>query len=113
MRAEGFDLAVQLQGAGCHSNPFVCRLGARVTAGSQAPDAPSLDRTVPYTGHQHEIYRFLEVVGLVGAAPVTLEPRLQVTAHDRAAAAAALAEDDRVGFDGWRRAGRPAHPGRP
>src|SRR5215218_8022009 len=113
MRAERFDLAVQLQGGGCHSNPFVCRLGARVTAGSQAPDAPSLDRTVPYTGHQHEIYRFLEVVGLVGAAPVTLEPRLQVTAHDRAAAAAALAEDDRVGFDGRRRAGRPAHPGRP
>jgi len=96
MRAERFDLAVQLQGGGRHSNPFVDRLGARVTAGSQAPDAPPLDRTVPYTGDQHEIHRFLEVAGLVGAAPVTLEPRLQVTAADRAEAAAALApEDDR------------------
>jgi hypothetical protein len=91
MRAERFDLAVQLQGGGGHSNPFVSRLGARVTAGSRAPDAPPLDRTVPYTPHQHEIHRFLEVVGLVGAAPVTLEPRLAVTAADRAEAAAALA----------------------
>ena len=95
MRTEQFDLAVQFQGGGRHSNPFVGRLGARVTAGSQAPDAPPLDRIVPYTGHQHEIHRFLEVAGLVGATPVTLEPRLQVTAADRAEAAAALAEDDR------------------
>ena len=50
---------------------------------------------MPYTGHQHEIHRFLEVAGLVGATLVTLEPRLQVTAADRAEAAAALAEDDR------------------
>jgi ADP-heptose:LPS heptosyltransferase len=95
MRAERFDLAVQLQGGGRHSNPFVRRLGARVTAGSRAPDAPPLDRTVPYTRDQHEIHRFLEVAALVGAAPVTLEPRLQVTAADRAETAAALAEDDR------------------
>jgi ADP-heptose:LPS heptosyltransferase len=95
MQTERFDLAVQLQGGGRHSNPFVRRLGARVTAGSQAPDAPPLDRTTPYTGHQHEIHRFLEVAGLVGATPVTLEPRLQVTAVDRAEAAAALAQDDR------------------
>jgi ADP-heptose:LPS heptosyltransferase len=95
MRAERFDLAVQLHGGGRHSNPFVGRLGARVTAGSQAPDAPALDRTVPYIRHQHEIHRFLEVAGLVGAAPVALEPRLAVTDADRAEAAAALAGDDR------------------
>jgi ADP-heptose:LPS heptosyltransferase len=95
MRAERFDLAVQLQGGGRHSNPFVGRLGARVTAGSRTPDAPPLDRTVPYTRDQHEIHRYLEVAALVGAAPVTLEPRLQVTTADRAEAAAALATDDR------------------
>jgi ADP-heptose:LPS heptosyltransferase len=95
MRAERFDLAVQLHGGGRHSNAFVGRLGARVTAGSRAPDAPALDRTVPYTRHQHEIHRFLEVVGLVGATPVTLEPRLQVTDGDRAEAATAVARDDR------------------
>jgi ADP-heptose:LPS heptosyltransferase len=95
MRAEQFDLAVQLQGGGRHSNPFVRRLGARVTAGSRTAAAAALDRSVPYTGHQHEIHRFLEVAALVGATLVTLEPRLQVTAADRAEAAAALAEDDR------------------
>ncbi len=95
MRAEQFDLAVQLHGGGRHSNPFVRRLGARVTAGSRTPDAPTLDRTVPYTPHQHEIHRFLEVAALVGAVPVTLEPRLEVTPADRAEAAAVLAGDDR------------------
>jgi ADP-heptose:LPS heptosyltransferase len=95
MRAERFDLAVQLHGGGANSNPFVRRLGARVTAGSRAPDAPALDRTVPYTPYQHEVHRFLEVVATVGAAPVTLEPRLAVTAADRAEAAAALPADER------------------
>jgi ADP-heptose:LPS heptosyltransferase len=66
-----------------------------VTAGSRAPDAAPLDRTIPYTGYQHETLRFLEVAGLVGATPVTLEPCMQVTADDRAEASAALAEDDR------------------
>jgi ADP-heptose:LPS heptosyltransferase len=94
MRAERFDLAVQLHGGGRHSNAFVRRLGARVTAGSRAPDAPPLDRTVPYTLHQHEVHRFLEVAGLVGAAPVTLEPRLQVMATDRAEAVTVLAEGE-------------------
>jgi ADP-heptose:LPS heptosyltransferase len=95
MRAERFDLAVQLHGGGANSNPFVRRLGARETAGSRAPDAPALDRNVPYTLHQHEIHRYLEVAALVGAVPVTLEPRLRVTAADRAEAAAALAADER------------------
>jgi len=93
MRTERFDLAVQLQGGGRHSNPFVCRLGARVTAGSRTPDAAPLDRTVPYTGHQHEIHRFLEVAAVVGAAPVTLEPRLAVTDADRAEAAVRAGDD--------------------
>jgi ADP-heptose:LPS heptosyltransferase len=95
MRAERFDVAVQLQGGGRHSNPFARRLGARVTAGSRTPDAPPLDRTVPYARGQHEILRFLEVAALVGAAPVTMEPRVQVTAADRAEAAAVLSGDDR------------------
>ena len=88
MRAERFDLAVQLHGGGRHSNAFVRRLGARVTAGSRAPDAPPLDRTVPYTPYQHEVHRFLEVAGLVGAAPVTLEPRLDSPSCPRTCAAA-------------------------
>jgi ADP-heptose:LPS heptosyltransferase len=95
MRAERFDLAVQLQGGGRHSNPLVRRLGARVTAGSQAPDAPALDRNLRYTLYQPEVLRFLEVVNLVGASPVTLEPRLAVTAADRAQASRVLPDDGR------------------
>lgn len=89
-RLEGYDLAVQLHGGGANSNPFVAALGARTTVGSRDTGAPPLDRWVPYVYYQHEILRFLEVVGLVGAVPVQLEPRLEVTAADRAAAAAVL-----------------------
>ncbi len=59
MREERFDLALQLHGGGGYSNPFVGKLGARVTAGTQAPGAPPLDRTVPYVYFQSEIMRYL------------------------------------------------------
>lgn len=82
MRRERFDLALQLHGGGRHSNPFTTRLGARVTAGLRDRDAPPLDRWVPYIYFQHEILRYLEVASLVGATPVTLQPRLPVTKAD-------------------------------
>jgi glycosyl transferase family 9 (putative heptosyltransferase) len=62
-----------------------------VTSGSRTQDASPLDRTVVWSPFQHEVLRWLEVVGLVGAAPVHLQPRLTVTATDRAEAARALA----------------------
>ena len=83
MRAERFDLAIQLHGGGRHSNAFVLQLGARTTAGSRSPDAPSLDRWLRYVYHQPEVVRYLEVVALVGARPVHLEPRLATTDADR------------------------------
>lgn len=84
LRDERFDLALQLYGGGRSSNPFVRRLGARVTAGLQAPDAAPLDRSLPYTPWVNERARLLEAVGLVGAAPVDLAPRLTITEADRA-----------------------------
>lgn len=90
MRGERFDLAIQLHGGGRQSNPFVRRLGARTTVGLCSDDASPLDRVVPYVYWQPEALRFLEVVGLVGARPVTIEPRLEVTARDRAEADAAV-----------------------
>jgi len=89
-RAERYDLAVQLHGGGGNSNPFMERLGARVTAGARDNGAPPLDRWVRYAYYQHEVLRFLEVVGLVGAPPVTVEPRLALTAADVRHAEAAL-----------------------
>ena len=61
----------QLHGGGRHSNPLITGIGARVTAGLRADDAPALDRCVRYMYYQPEVFRYLEVVGLVGAAPTT------------------------------------------
>ena len=83
MQARRFDLAVQIHGGGKFSNPFVRRLGAATAIGLRTPDAGELDRTVPYRYYQHEVLRALEVVGLVGAPIVVLEPQVAVTEQDR------------------------------
>lgn len=95
MRRRRFDLALQLHGGGRYSNPFVRRLGARLTVGMQDSGASGLDRPLPYAYWQNEIMRYLEVVSLVGAPPVTLEPSLPVTPHDRARSLEALPETGR------------------
>ena len=82
MRAERFDLALQLHGGGRYSNPFTRKLGARATAGLRTSDADPLDRNVPYVYFQPEILRYLEVVSLIGAAPTGIEPAVDVTARD-------------------------------
>jgi ADP-heptose:LPS heptosyltransferase len=89
-RRERFDLAIQLHGGGRTSNPVVSGLGARLTAGLRASDAPALDRWLPYVYYQPEVFRYLEVVGLVGAAPVTYRPVFELTRADRDEAAAAV-----------------------
>ncbi|MFS8479137.1 MAG: glycosyltransferase family 9 protein [Micromonosporaceae bacterium] len=98
-RRERFDLALQLHGGGRHTNPFVRELGARLTAGLRTEDAPALDRWVRYVYYQPEVFRYLEVVGLVGATPVTLVPRFVVTTRDLTEAALV--------------AGQPGGPDRP
>lgn len=82
MQAEKFDLALQIHGGGRNSNPFVLKLGAQFTAGMKTPDAPALDRWMPYFYWQHEVLRLLEVAALVGAPPVILEPHLTITQRD-------------------------------
>jgi ADP-heptose:LPS heptosyltransferase len=84
LRAERFDVAVQLHGGGKSSNPFLAQLGARLTAGLRAPGSAPLDRWVRYVYFQPEVFRYLEVAALLGAAPVVLEPEIAVTARDRA-----------------------------
>jgi ADP-heptose:LPS heptosyltransferase len=82
LRRERFDLAIQMHGGGRNSNPIVRALGARSTAGAATPDAPSLDRTIPYVYWQHELVRCLETVHLVGAEPTTMQPEVPVTDDD-------------------------------
>lgn len=94
MEEERFDLAVQIHGGGRHSNPFVRRLGARLTIGLQTSDAVPLDRVVPYVYFQSEVVRYLEVVSLVGACPTRLEPRLQVVPADLQESVDVVAEAD-------------------
>ena len=83
VRGRRFDLAVQVHGGGRNSNPFLLALGARHTVGLRTPDAAALERTVPYLYYQHEVLRALEVVGLAGALPVDLEPRLRLSEREQ------------------------------
>ncbi len=83
MRARRFDLAVQLHGGGASSNPFLLELQARHTVGSRTADAAALERTRPFVYYQHEVLRGLEVAALAGAAPVSLEPSLPLTADEQ------------------------------
>jgi ADP-heptose:LPS heptosyltransferase len=80
--AERFDLALQMHGGGRNTNPLIAALGARVTAGLRATDAPPLDRWIRYVYYQPEVFRYLEVVALVGATSVGYEPRLTPTESD-------------------------------
>ncbi|WP_433073686.1 glycosyltransferase family 9 protein [Dactylosporangium sp. CA-052675] len=82
-RAERFDLGLQLHGGGAHSNPLLTSLRPGLTAGLRAEDAPALDRWIRYTVHQPEVFRYLEVVALVGAAPVGFRPSVTVRDADR------------------------------
>ncbi|GII20432.1 glycosyltransferase family 9 protein [Planosporangium mesophilum] len=92
---EEFDIALQMHGGGKYSNPLVSALGARVTAGLRAVDAAPLDRWIPYVYYQPEVFRMLEVVGLVGAPPVTHSPVFELTDDDRAQARALVGSPTR------------------
>jgi ADP-heptose:LPS heptosyltransferase len=89
---ERFDLAVQIHGGGRNANPFVSALGARLTVGLRAEDAPPLDRWIRYVYYQPEVFRYLEVVALAGARPVGYAPQLAVTEADLVAAKAVVGE---------------------
>ncbi len=91
LREAAFDLAVQMYGGGRHSNPFISGLGARLTVGAKAPDAPPLDRWIAYGEFANRRLELLQVVALVGAHPGPLLAReLDVTDNDRLLAAQAL-----------------------
>jgi ADP-heptose:LPS heptosyltransferase len=88
------DLGVQLHGGGRYSNPFLLALAPRHTVGLATDDAVPLDRTLPYVYYQHEVMRWLEVAGLAGATPVTIEPRIRLMSAELAAVARHLPDDD-------------------
>jgi ADP-heptose:LPS heptosyltransferase len=79
-----------LHGGGAASNPLVRAFGAGWSIGLQAEGAEALDATVPYRYYQPEVFRFLEVVGLVGADGPPEYPLFAVSPRERDAAAELL-----------------------
>ncbi len=69
MQAQQFDLAIQMQGSGVNTNPFMLMLGAARTAGFIRPgDAPGcLDAVLPFPEEKHEIRRVLALTSFLGA----------------------------------------------
>ena len=94
MTRSPIDLGVQLHGDGKWANPFLLNMKPRWTVGTRTGDAEPLTRSVPYRSYQSQVMRCLEVVGLAGAPPITLEPRIVVTAADVKKAGEVLPRSD-------------------
>ena len=87
-----YDLAIQMHGSGRSSNPFVRELGARITAGYYEGTCPeTLTLGIAYPHDQHEIYRNLGLISLLGS-PKPADPSLEypLLEADHAEAAALL-----------------------
>lgn len=68
IRAERFDLAIQLHGSGGTSNAIVSQFGARRTAGFYEAGAGCLDKKyfLPYPSHDLELRRLLSLMEHLG-----------------------------------------------
>ena len=97
MQAERFDLAIQMQGSGVNSNPFVLLLGARTTAGFiRRNDTPGrLDAALPMPENCHEVLRMLALTTFLGAPAQGNETEFPLWAMDLVLADMMLAQADR------------------
>lgn len=93
MQEEYFDLALQMQGSGVYSNPFMLLLGAKITAGFVRPgDSPGLlDAALPYPEQLHEIRCVLSLTSFIGAPEQGEQIEFPLWPQDHAEAAALLA----------------------
>lgn len=87
MRAERFDLALQMHGGGRHANALLARFDARLAVGMRTPDAAPLDRCVAYGTLVNRRLQLLEVAALAGARAWPMKRQLQATIADRQLAA--------------------------
>jgi hypothetical protein len=87
MRNRRFDMAIQLQGDGRVSNPFVLSWGAARTAGFHHPDVgpPEGGAFVPYVDSGHEATRLLRILPLLGVASTGERLEFPITRRDAAA----------------------------
>ncbi len=93
MQAEEFDLAIQMQGSGVYSNPFMLLLGAKTTAGFvREGDPPGLlAAALPFPESQHEIRRMLALTTFLGLPPQGEELEFPLWEEDHAQADGILA----------------------
>lgn len=92
MQAERFDLAIQMQGSGVYSNPFMLLLGARATAGFIRPGtgAGRLAAALPWPAEGHEVQRMLSLVMFLGAPAQGEKTEFPIWPQDHQAAEALL-----------------------
>ncbi len=92
MQVERFDLAIQLQESGLHSNPFVLLLGARYTAGfvRDSTWASRLDAALPIPQEGHEARRLLALTTFIGASARGEETEFPLWQQDYQAASELL-----------------------
>ena len=86
IRERSADLALQAYGGGRFSNPLIRRLGARLSIGWRAADAPALDRSLPFHELQNRRLQLLELAALAGAnaqCTSVLRPGITLTMADR------------------------------
>lgn len=96
MRAERFDLAVNMHGRGPTSTDLVARFGARRTAGfigGERADVPALDVAVPWDAETNESRKLLLLAEKAGGTPDGCEPELCVREDDYRQTDALLSED--------------------
>lgn len=93
MQSERFALAIQMQGSGVNSNPFMLMLGARFTAGFiRQGDAPGLlDAALPWPQRGHEISRMLSILRFLGIDAHCTETEYALWPQDHADAERLLA----------------------
>jgi ADP-heptose:LPS heptosyltransferase len=96
VQQEGYDLALQMHGAGTITNPLTTLLGARRTAGFYLPGqyCPDPERYLPYPRQIPEVWRHLRLLQFLGV-PLQGE-HLEFPLHeaDRAALRAVEGADD-------------------
>lgn len=100
MQEQHFDLAIQLQGSGVNSNPFMLLLGAQYTAGFvRDGDAPGkLDAALPIPIEGHEVQRMLALTTFLGAPSQGEEMEFPLWPEDVAAAQTLLSGLERPLF---------------
>jgi ADP-heptose:LPS heptosyltransferase len=87
-QSQHYDLALQLQGTGVNSNPWMLMLGATYTAGFIRPeDSPGLlDAALLFPDQGYEVDRMLALPEFLGVSPAGRDPEFNLLGDDIAQA---------------------------